>query len=417
MSYCNGRHFQAVKPVLFDHGVTRCVDKRQTIADGQRTLEWVLTEDVTRQAGFAAHHVGVLAVAGRHLGIEAVDQQVEHVRFDGTVDYSQVLAVVEGVEHRDFQRGTHGNGGLAWLQVNLYAVGLGERLEARAELVERIAFTGEVNAATQADPLHLVQQMTEARFDGVEHFIEQFEAAVLAVVVEHKAADLIHHPGDLLRVPLTQTAERTGRVGQQVIGAAHLRVDPQTAHGILGGLGKTLKLTDGVEDHLVAVGQHFVDFIIGPGHAVGMGFTGELLLTQLQLVQRAGGGAVHILFHQVEHRPGGKALERQQRLGAGLLTHVGDLLQVDQQLLLVDKVVRRLDHLDAHAKSAGRKPAMPAPVKKWRRIVPTTGPYRKSNGDISSAWRPLVTPANNPRTRTQARRHRQAGCPPRMTEG
>ena len=37
--------------------------------------------------------------------------------------------------------------------------------------------------------------------------------------------------------------------------------------------------------------------------------------------------------------------ECQQRLGAGLLTHVGDLLEIAQKLLFVDEVIRRLDHL------------------------------------------------------------------------
>ncbi|MNT22932.1 hypothetical protein D3C72_1583340 [compost metagenome] len=35
----DGRHFQAVEPVFLDHGVTRCVNKRQPIADGQRTIK------------------------------------------------------------------------------------------------------------------------------------------------------------------------------------------------------------------------------------------------------------------------------------------------------------------------------------------------------------------------------------------
>src|SRR3990167_703581 len=57
LSHCNRRHFKTVKPVFLDHGVTRCVDKRQPIADGQRTIELVFAEDIPSQAGFTAHHV------------------------------------------------------------------------------------------------------------------------------------------------------------------------------------------------------------------------------------------------------------------------------------------------------------------------------------------------------------------------
>src|SRR5690606_27274809 len=69
-----------------------------------------------------------------------------------------------------------------------------------------------------------------------------------------------------------------------------------------------------------------------------------------------GGGAIHVLLHQVENRPGRKALERQQRLGSGMLAHVGDLFHVALQLDLVDQVIRRLDHGVMALESARYKP-------------------------------------------------------------
>ena len=264
--------------------------------------------------------------------------------FDGAVYHGEILAVVEGVEHGDFQGGAVGDRRFAGFQVDLHAVLLGEGLEPRAECVQCIAFTGEMDAAAEADPLDLVQQRTEAFFDGAEHLVEQAEVAVLAVVVEHEAGDLIDHAIDLHRVPLAQAAERARRVGQQVVRAAHLRVHTQAAGLAFAAFGKTLQLADGVEDDLVAVLQHLFDFIVGPGHAVGVRFAFELLATELELIQRRRGGAVHVLLHQVEYRPGGKALERQQSLGAGLFAHVGNLLHVDQKLLFIDEVVRRFDH-------------------------------------------------------------------------
>jgi hypothetical protein len=119
---------------------------------------------------------------------------------------------------------------------------------------------------------------------------------------------------DLHRVPFAQAAERARRVGQQVVGAAHLRVDAQAAHLAFGLLGEALELADGVEDDLVAVFEHLFDFIVGPGHAVGVGFAGELLAAELELEQRGRGGTVHVLLHQVEHRPGGEALEASRAL-------------------------------------------------------------------------------------------------------
>ena len=284
------------------------------------------------------------------------------MRFDGAVDHRQVLAVVQGVKHGDFQRGTQGDRRFARLQIHLHAVFFGESFQARAEGIDRIALACEVNAAAKADPLDLGDQVAETLFDGGQHLVEQLEAAVLAVVVEHEAGNLPHDLLDLRWVPLAEAAERTRRVGQQVVGAAHLRVDAQAADGALGTLGEAFELTNGVEDDLVAVGDHLFDLVVGPGHAVGVGFAGELLPAQFQLIQRRRRGAVHILLHQVEHRPGGEAFQRQQRLGTGVLTHVGDLLQVDQKLLFVDEVVRRLDHLVAPARSASG--GVSAPRKK-----------------------------------------------------
>src|SRR5471032_2940413 len=118
--------------------------------------------------------------------------------------------------------------------------------------------------------------MAEAFLDGAQHLVEKAEVAVLAVVVEHEAGDLLDDLLDLLWIPLAQTAERTRRVGQQVVGAAHLRVDPQTANLAAGRFGKALQLTDGVEDDLVAVVEHLLDFVVGPSHAVGVGLALEL---------------------------------------------------------------------------------------------------------------------------------------------
>ena len=91
------------------------------------------------------------------------------------------------------------------------------------------------------------------------------------------------------------------------------------------------------------MGQDFVDLVIGIGHAVGMCLPRELELAELDFVQGGGGSAIHVLTHKVEHGPGSKAFECKQRLGSGVLTHVGDLLHIAFELALVDEIVRRLD--------------------------------------------------------------------------
>jgi len=78
-----------------------------------------------------------------------------------------------------------------------------------------------MNAAAEADPLDLRQQVAEALLDGGQHLVEQLEAGVLTVVVEHEATDLADHRLDLRRIVFTQSAERARRVGQQIVGAAH----------------------------------------------------------------------------------------------------------------------------------------------------------------------------------------------------
>ena len=130
-----------------------------------------------------------------------------------------------------------------------------------------------------------------------------------------------------------------------------------------GGLGlEAGELGGGVEDDLVGIGERLVDLVVGPGDGVGVGLAGEFRAAELDLEERAGGGAVHVLGHDVEDRPGGEAFERQQGLGAGGLAQPRDLLEVRQQAGFVDQVIGRL-HLDL-----------------GRFGVEGNGPYRESGG-------------------------------------
>jgi hypothetical protein len=76
--------------------------------------------------------------------------------------------------------------------------------------------------------------------------------------------------------------------------------------------------------------------MIGIGDRIGMGLAAELLATEPDFVKRRRGRSIHVVAHQVEDRPGGKALQSQQRLRARALAHMGDLFQVAKELRLVD---------------------------------------------------------------------------------
>src|SRR5690606_11614528 len=262
----DGWHFHAIEPILLYHCVTGRIDEGQAITDLQRLVEPELTEDIAGQTGLAADHVLMGAVTGLHARRLTVDQQVQHVRFDRAVDHRQLLAVIQGVQHRNFQRGAHGNGSFARLQIDLNPILLGELFQTGAELVQWIAFASEVDTTTQADPLDSLQQITEAFLDLPQHAVEQVKVTVFAIVVDHKTGDLVDHLLHLLRIPLAQSAERPRRVGNQPVGTADLRIEPQTT-GVAGrSIGETLQLADGVEDDLVRMGQDLGNLIIGVGH-------------------------------------------------------------------------------------------------------------------------------------------------------
>src|SRR5690554_4670042 len=358
VAYGNGWHLHTVEPVLLDHGVPGGIDERQPITGLELPIKAELAEDIARQAGLATDHVFMRAVTGFHASLLPVDQQIQHVGFDGTVDNRQLLAVVQGVEHRDLKGGAVGDGRFTRLQIDLHAIALGEGLEAGTEAIQRIAFAGEVDTATQAHPLHALEQRAEALLDLLQHAVEQVEITVLAVVVDHETGDQGHHLFNLVGIPLAEAAEGACRVGNQPVGTADLGIETQAAHMVGRGVGKALQLTDGVEDDLVRVGQHLFNLVVGIGDAVGMGFPAELALAQLDLVQGGRGGAVHVPVHQVEYRPGGEALESQQRPGPGVFAQVGDLLHIAQQLALVDQVIRRLDHGDGPSISPAPGPGI-----------------------------------------------------------
>src|SRR5690606_984330 len=175
VAYGNGWHLHTVEPVLLDHGVTGGIDERQPITRLELPVKAALAEDIARQAAFAADHVLMGAVAGVHASLLPVDRRSQQLRCGGSVDTGQRRGVVQGVEHRDLEGGAVGDGRFTRLQIDLHAIALGEGLEAGTEAIQRIAFAGEVDTATQAHPLHALEQRAETLLDLPQHAVEQVE--------------------------------------------------------------------------------------------------------------------------------------------------------------------------------------------------------------------------------------------------
>ncbi len=173
---------------------------------------------------------------GSHLRGLAIDQQVEHVRLDGTVDDGDPLLVLDHVEHADFERRGLGDDGVARLEIDLQAILFGERLEPRGQGVEIVALTGEMDAAAEADPVDALEERAELLLEPVQQRREGRKGIVLAIAVDHEAGDAIHRLLDAREVPFAEAAIGAGRVGEVEMGMADAGIDAE-ADGQVSGLG------------------------------------------------------------------------------------------------------------------------------------------------------------------------------------
>jgi hypothetical protein len=261
------------------------------------------------------------------------------VGLGGDVQDRRVHLVVDDVEHGGDQFGRLGDGGLAGLEVDLHAVRPGEGLELRAELGHRVALLGEEDAAAEADPLQLRQHVAVLLADVVEVPGQAGEVVVLAVEVEHDPADEACGFAERVGVAHAEAAVLAGGVGEVEVRVADPRVDAHPDLEPLDVLMEGLELRDRVEDDLVGVLLHLPDVFGREADAVGVRLLAELLVAQPGLVQPAAGGAVHVLAHEREDRPGGEALERQHRLRPREVANALDDLEIPQQLAFVDQVI------------------------------------------------------------------------------
>src|SRR5690554_1018057 len=142
----NGRHVDAIEPILLHHGVACRVTNRQAVTDLQRRIEAAFAEDVAGKTGLAANHVLMFARTVAEGGRFTIDEQVEHVGFGGSVDYRKVLAVVADIEHRDFERGAVTHRCFAGFEIHLHTVLACKVAQSRTEGVDGVARCREADA-------------------------------------------------------------------------------------------------------------------------------------------------------------------------------------------------------------------------------------------------------------------------------
>jgi hypothetical protein len=206
------------------------------------------------------------------------------------------------------------DGRLARLQIDLHVEPLGELFELGAEPVQGISLFREVQPPAQADPVKLFEQRPVRAGDGVEGRGEAVEVVVLAIVMEHHAAQTGREFQQRLAVGHPEARVPPRRVGQVEMGMAdariHAQADAESPHVLLEGR----ELGERVEDDLVGEGSDPADLGGGPGDAVSVDFLAELFAAQARLGQGTAGRAVHVLLHQAEDAPGGEAFQGQDAL-------------------------------------------------------------------------------------------------------
>ena len=83
--------------------------------------------------------------------------------------------------------------------------------------------------------------------------------------MKHEAGDLVEHRLDNGGIMLAKTREGAGGIGKIEIGTGDLRIDAQAADLVGRLLFETRKLTDRIEDDLVAVFENLIDLVFAVG--------------------------------------------------------------------------------------------------------------------------------------------------------
>ena len=168
----------------------------------------------------------------------------------------------------------------------------------------------------KTDPVHLLDHRAKTVLDQGQHLVKPVEVVVFAVVVKHQATDFICDRA--ISAGSCSPKRLNGRAGSarskpEVDTPGLTRKPRDVPHD---WVSKSGQLPDGIEDDFVGVVQNLCDFVISIGHGIGVRFAAKFLGPKRTSYKRRRGGAVHIVGHEIEDRPCGKAFERKQRFRA-----------------------------------------------------------------------------------------------------
>ena len=149
------------------------------------------------------------------------------MRLDRSIDNGDVDFVMHDVGNRGHELGRSGDRRLPGFEIDLQRKGAAELLERRAEFFHRIALLRKKEAAAEAEPFQLGKQPPVALRNDVEAFGEMAEIVVLAVEMEHGAADKRHDGAQLVCIGDAEPAVAPRRVGRIKTGEADAGIDPQ----------------------------------------------------------------------------------------------------------------------------------------------------------------------------------------------
>ena len=167
----DGGQGHAVEGVGFNHGVEGHVVEDEFVAHGQRLVEGVVADDVAGQAGWPAEAIGVGAFAGfagmfQRRAIGHFDD-VGHVAGGGGVDDGDVHAVVDEVDDAGDKVAGVEDDGFSRFEVDVEVIVFAQSAQGLNEGVDVVVSTGDVVAATEIEPFHLLQEVAEIAFHNV----------------------------------------------------------------------------------------------------------------------------------------------------------------------------------------------------------------------------------------------------------
>ncbi len=189
---CQRGQSDTVESSGFYHRIVGHIVEDQALADLQGLPETIIAHYIPRKATQAAQTVGKWQLPGG-AGTEDMRavghlQRVGHVAGGGRVENGNIRVIAHDIKHLADQHAGAYRDGLSRLDVDLNTVLRAETLDPLDQAVDVVRRMGDVVAAAEIDPLHLVQQVRRLRLDRIECAGQRREV-LFAQRVEVQAAD------------------------------------------------------------------------------------------------------------------------------------------------------------------------------------------------------------------------------------